>query len=167
MKLRLTGCLKMAVKAAGFGRAGRFRRLPWISRDNGGFTLIEVMVTVAIIGILCSVAIPFYMSYINRAKVATYIYPGLHAIETNVALFYATQRVLPTPDDLPAMLTEADTSHFQVEMLVDRLKITVDSPDKLGALNGMVMYARPRTENARIVLWAMSGTLADKLGIIE
>ncbi len=132
---------------------------------DDGFTLIEVMVVVAIVGILCVIAIPIYMGYIHRARVVTYIYPGLHAIESNIALHYATKGAFPA--DLNGMLQEADTSHFQVEMLVDRLKITVNSPDKLGTLNGMVMYAQPRTDNARIVLWAVSGTLAEKLGISE
>jgi type IV pilus assembly protein PilE len=37
-------------------------------RPEDGFTLIEVMVTVAIVAILASIAIPSYTAYITRAK---------------------------------------------------------------------------------------------------
>jgi len=59
-----------------------------------GFTLIELMIVVAIIGILAAVAIPSYQDYTARAQVTEAV--GLSSgFKTGMAEFYADKGVWP------------------------------------------------------------------------
>lgn len=56
-----------------------------------GFTLIELMVTVAIVGILTAVALPSYKNYVLRARTAE-AFTALGAIQPNAEQYWTNNR---------------------------------------------------------------------------
>ena len=63
-----------------------------------GFTLIELMIVVAIIGILAAVAIPAYQDYIARAQVSEAV-TLTSSGKTPLAEYFADKGVWPTNAD--------------------------------------------------------------------
>lgn len=59
-----------------------------------GFTLIELMIVVAIVGILAAIALPAYQDYLVRSRV-TEPMARLSQAKTSVAEFYASRQTLP------------------------------------------------------------------------
>lgn len=59
-----------------------------------GFTLIELMVSISIIGILIAIAIPFFISYREKARVAVAI-SDLKAMELVISNYAAEQGAFP------------------------------------------------------------------------
>ena len=64
-----------------------------------GFTLIELMIVVAIIGILAAVAIPAYQDYIARSQVSEAVSLTAGG-KTPMAEFFADKGVWPTNADM-------------------------------------------------------------------
>jgi len=59
-----------------------------------GFTLIELMIVVAIIGILAAVALPAYQDYTTRAKVSELVIAA-DSCKSSVTEYYQTKNALP------------------------------------------------------------------------
>ena len=62
-----------------------------------GFTLIELMIVVAIIGILAAIAIPAYQDYTVRSKV-TELVNAAGVCKTGVAEFYQSKGLMPADE---------------------------------------------------------------------
>jgi type IV pilus assembly protein PilE len=62
-----------------------------MKRVQKGFTLIEVMVAVAIVAILATVAVPVYTDYVTRGRL-TEAFTGLGGAQTSAEQFWANQR---------------------------------------------------------------------------
>ena len=63
-----------------------------------GFTLIELMIVVAIIGILAAIAIPQYQDYTIRARVSEAVNLA-SAAKSAVAEYFNTNQFMPTNND--------------------------------------------------------------------
>ncbi len=67
--------------------------------DNKGFTLVELMITVAILAVLAAVAIPAYSNYINRAKQSDAII-GLKAAQMAQEHYYSENNAYSSTIDI-------------------------------------------------------------------
>lgn len=67
-------------------------------KNAQGFTLIELMIAIAIVGVLAAIAVPAYSSYLARARISEAVNYAL-TCKTGYVEFYATNGTRPTTVD--------------------------------------------------------------------
>lgn len=105
---------------------------------QAGFTLIELMIVVAIIGILAAVALPAYQDYTKRAKMSEVILAA-SACRTAVTEFFQATNSLPSAVNGFGCETTAAASKYVASITTSTAGVITVTSQNIGAgANGTI-----------------------------
>lgn len=127
-----------------------------MNKQQKGFTLIELMIVVAIIGILAAVALPAYQNYTTRAKVSEIVLAASSA-RTAVSEYASTTSELP-PADWAGVSNQQ--SEYVASVTWDGDKVIATARNISTPVNGQTveLYATLNEDTGQVG-WACGGSI--------
>ena len=117
-----------------------------MKRIQQGFTLIELMIVVAIIGILAAVALPAYQDYTAKAKVSEVILAASNC-RTTISEVYQSAATRPAANAWGCEASTA-TSRYVASITTDadgNIFVTTAASGIGAGADGLVLSLRPQT----------------------